>query len=206
MFLLYCLPLLFKVWQRSGSCFCCYIVYHFCFRFDRWVVHVVVVILSVITVYGLTEEWFMLVLLYWLPLLFKYWQRSGSCFCYIVYYYCLRLTEEWFILLLLYCLPLLFKAWQRIGSCCCCYIVYHYFLRFDRGEVHAFAILFTITVQGLTEKWFMLWLLYCLPIPVKVWQRSGASWCYIVYHHCLKFDIGVIGVFVVVLILSTITF
>jgi hypothetical protein len=39
--------------------------------FDRGVVHVVVVILSTITVSGLTEEWFMLLLLYCLPLLFK---------------------------------------------------------------------------------------------------------------------------------------
>ena len=43
--LLYCLPLMFKVWQRSGSCCCCSIVYHYSLRFDRGVVHVVVVIL-----------------------------------------------------------------------------------------------------------------------------------------------------------------
>jgi hypothetical protein len=50
--LLYCLPLLFKV--------------------DRGVGHVlVVVILSTITVVGLTEEWLMLLLLYCMPLLFK---------------------------------------------------------------------------------------------------------------------------------------
>jgi hypothetical protein len=67
MLLLYYIPLLFNVLQRSGSCCCCYIVYHYCSRFDRGIVHVVVVILSTITVYGLTEEWFMLlrlVLLY----------------------------------------------------------------------------------------------------------------------------------------------
>jgi hypothetical protein len=89
--LLYCLLLLFKVWQRSGSC-CCYIDYHYCSMFNRGVVHVVVAILSSITVQGLTEEWFMfLLLLYWLPLLFKVWQRSDSfCCCYIVYNYCLR--------------------------------------------------------------------------------------------------------------------
>ena len=68
--LLYCLPLLFKVLQRNGSSCGCYIVYHYCFRFERRVVHVVVVILSNINVYGLTEEWFML-LLHCLPLLFK---------------------------------------------------------------------------------------------------------------------------------------
>ena len=51
-------------------------------------VHVVVVILSTITVYGLTEEWFML-FSYCLPLLFKF-DRSDPCCCYIVYHYCLR--------------------------------------------------------------------------------------------------------------------
>jgi len=35
MLLLCCLPLLFNVWQRSGWCCSCYIVYHFCLRFDR---------------------------------------------------------------------------------------------------------------------------------------------------------------------------
>ena len=59
--LLYCLPLLFKVLQRGGLCCCCHIVYHYCLRFDRGVVHVVV-ILSTITVKALTEEWFMLLL------------------------------------------------------------------------------------------------------------------------------------------------
>ena len=110
------------VWQRSGSCCCCYTVYHCCLRFDRGDVHIVVilytiivysvsgvvhvgVILSTITVYGLAEEWFMLWLLYCLLLLFKVWQRSGSCCCYIVHYYCLK--------------------FDRSGSCCC-YIAYHY--------------------------------------------------------------------------------
>ena len=113
---LYCLPLLLKVWQRSGSC-SCYIVYHYCFRFERGVVHVVDVILSTITVLGLTEKWFML--------------------------------------LMLYCLPLLFKVWQKSGSCCGCYIVYYYCLWFDRGVVHVVVILSTITVLGLTKEWFM---------------------------------------------------
>jgi ABC-type polysaccharide/polyol phosphate export permease len=88
--LLYCLPLMFKAWQRSGSCCCCYIVYHYCLRFDREVVHVLVVILSIMTVYRFTEEWSMFLLLYCVPLLFKVWQRSGWCCCYIVYHYCLR--------------------------------------------------------------------------------------------------------------------
>ena len=107
--LLYCLPLLFKVLQRSGSCFVCYIVYHHCLRFYRGVVHVVVVILSTITVSGLTE---------------------------------------WFMFWVLYCLPLLFNILQRSGSCCCCYIVYHCCLRFYRGVVHVdvVVILSTITV------------------------------------------------------------
>jgi hypothetical protein len=165
MLLLYCLPLLFKVWQRSGSCCCCYIVYHYCLRFDRGVVHVVVVILSAITVYGLTEELFILWFLYCLPLLFMVWQRSGSCCCcYIFYQYCLRfdwevvhvvlvifstitvlgLTKEWFMLLLLLsCLPLLFKVWQRGGSCCC-YIVYHCCLRYDREVVHVVVVILSI--------------------------------------------------------------
>ena len=47
MLLLYCLQLLFKVLQRSGSC--CFIVYHYYFRFDSGVVHVVV-ILSIVSV------------------------------------------------------------------------------------------------------------------------------------------------------------
>ena len=67
--LLYFLPLLLKVLHRSGSCCCCYIVCHYCLKFDRGVVHVVVVILSTITVLGLIEEWFM-VLLYCIPLMF----------------------------------------------------------------------------------------------------------------------------------------
>ena len=71
---------------------CCYVVYHYCLRFDtgvvhvvlvgysfyhyclmfdRGVVHVVVAILSTITLKDLTEEWFMLWLLYYISLLFK---------------------------------------------------------------------------------------------------------------------------------------
>ena len=41
--LLYCLPLICKVLQRSGSCFGCYVVYYYCLMFDRGVVHVVLV-------------------------------------------------------------------------------------------------------------------------------------------------------------------
>jgi len=54
------------------------------------VVHVVVVILSTITAYGLIEEWFTLWLLYCLPLLFNDLQMGGSCCCgcYNVYLYC----------------------------------------------------------------------------------------------------------------------
>ena len=165
MSLLYCLPLLFKIWQRSGSCCCCYIVYQYCLRFDRGVVHVVVfyivyhwclrfhrgvvhvvfAIFSTITGtdLGLTEEWFMS-LLYCLPLLFKVWQRSGSCCCYIVYHCCLRF-DRGVVHVVLYCLPLLFKVWQRSCSCSC-YIVYHYCFRFDKGVVYVLVILSTITV------------------------------------------------------------
>jgi hypothetical protein len=165
--LLYCLPLLFKVWQRSGSCCCCYICYQYCLRFDREVVHVVVVIFSTITVYDL--------------------------------------TKEWFILLLLYCIPLLFMVWQRRGSCGRCYNFYQYHLRFDREVFHVeVLILCTITVYGLTEEWFMLWLLYCLPLLFMVWQRSDSCCCcYIFYHYCFRFDRGVVHV--VVVIFSTIT-
>jgi hypothetical protein len=162
--LLCCLPLLFKVWQRSGSCCCCYVFYHYCLRYDRGGIRVVVFILSTITLLWFTGEWVMLLLLYCLPLLLMIWQRNGLCCCYIVYHYCFRfdrgvihgvvilstitvygLTEEWFMLLS-YCLPLLFTVWQRSGSCCCCYIVYHYCLRFDRGVFHVVVILSTITV------------------------------------------------------------
>ena len=149
MLLLYCLPLLFKIWQRSGSC-CCYIVYHYCLRFHREVDQVMVVTLSTITVYGLTEEWFMLWLLYYLLFLFKVWQRSGwcCCGCYIVYYCCLRFDRGVVNVVL-------------VG-----YSIYHYCLMFDRGVVHVVYILSTITVLGLTEEWFML--LYCLPLLFKV--------------------------------------
>ena len=127
-------------------------------------------------------------MLYCLPLLFKVWQRSGSCCCYIVYYYCLRFDRVVVLVVVL------------ILSC---YIVYHYCLRFDRGVVHVLVILSTITVEGLTEKWFMLLMLYCLPLFFKVWQKSGSCCgCYIVYYYCLRFDRGVVHV---VVILSTIT-
>jgi hypothetical protein len=87
----YCLPLLFKVWQRSGSCCGSYIVFRYCLKFDRGVVHVVVVILSTFTVCGLIEEWFM----FWLVILSTIFVK--------------HLTEEWFMLFL-YCPPLLFKV------------------------------------------------------------------------------------------------
>ena len=41
--LLYCLLLLFKDLEMGGSCCCgCYIVYYYCIRFDRGMVHVLV--------------------------------------------------------------------------------------------------------------------------------------------------------------------
>jgi sugar phosphate permease len=65
------------------------------------------------------------------------------------------------------------------------------------------AILSAITVLGLTEEWFMLFLLYCLPLLLNVSQRSGSCCCcYIVYHYFLRFDSGVVHV--VVAILSTV--
>ena len=69
--LLYCLPLLFRVSLISRLRYGCNIVYHYCLWFDIGEVHVVVVILSTFTVYGLTEEWFMLLLLYCIPLQLK---------------------------------------------------------------------------------------------------------------------------------------
>jgi hypothetical protein len=65
-------------------------------------------------------------------------------------------------------------------------------------------ILSTITVYGLTEEWFMLWLLYCIPLLFKVRQKSvSCCGCYVAYHYCLRFDRGVVHV--VVGIWSTIT-
>ena len=116
LWLLYFLPLLFYVWQRSGSCCGCYIVYHYCLMFDRGVIHVVFVILSAITILFLAAKLFMS-LLYCLP----------CCWCYIVYHCCLR--------------------FDRRGSCCGYYIFYHYCLMFDRWVVHVVVvILSTIAV------------------------------------------------------------
>jgi hypothetical protein len=133
--------------------------------------------------------------------IFNKMQRSGSFRCYIVYYYCLM--------------------FHRSGSCCCCYIVYNYCLRierwvihvtvgyivyyfclrFDRGVVHV-VILSIITVLGLTEEWFMLLMLYCLPLLIKVCQMSGSCCCfYIIYYCCLRF--GRREFHVVVVIFST---
>jgi hypothetical protein len=125
---LYCIPLLFKVWQRSGSCCGCYIVYHYCLMLVRGVFHVVFVILSAITILFLTEKLFMS-LLYCLPLLFKVWQRSVSCCCcYIVYHCCLRID-------------------RGVVHVTVCYIVYYFWLRFDRGVVLVVVlILSTISV------------------------------------------------------------
>ena len=200
---LYYWPLLFEVWQSSMSC--CwggYITDHYCLRFDR-VVHVVeMVILLTITVWGLTEEYFMLLrwLYYW-SLLFEVWQ-SGSCSWdgYITDHHCWRfdrsvfhvvevdilltitiwaLTGEWFMLLKwLYYLPLLFEVWQRtVLFCWGGYITDNYYMRFDRGAVHAVeaTILLTITVWGLTGERFMLlrWLYYW-PLLFEVWERNGS--------------------------------
>ena len=127
--LLYCLPL----WLR----------------FARGVVHVVVAILFTITVYCLTEGRFML--LHCLSLLFKVLQRSGSCCCYFVYHYCLRFDRGVVHVVL-------------VG-----YIVYHYCFSLDSLVVHGvLVILSTITAKGLTEERFMLLLVYCLSLLVKV--------------------------------------
>ena len=96
-----------------------YIVSHCCFRFDRGVVHVVVLdILSAIAVLGLTEEWFML--------------------CQPVV---LGLTEEWFMLWWLVILSALLAVLSA---------------RFDRGVVHVVVVGY----QPLGQ--FMLWWLAIL--------------------------------------------
>ena len=50
------------------------------------------------------------------------------------------------------------------------YIFYHYCLRLDRGEVPVVVvvILSTIAVSCLKTQWFMLLLIYCLPLLFKV--------------------------------------
>ena len=128
--LFYCLTLMFKVWQRSGSCCCCcYVAYHYCLRLNRGVVHVVLVGNSIYHYCLVLDRWVVHVVV----LILSSITILGS-------------TVEWFMMLLLYCLPLLFNVWQRSGSYCCCYIVYHYCLRFDGGVVHVVVvILFTIT-------------------------------------------------------------
>jgi hypothetical protein len=128
---LYCISVLFKIWLRSVSCCCCYIVCNYCLKFDRGMVcNVMVVILCFITVKSLIEEWFIVFLLYCQPLFFKVWQRSGSCCCcYIVYYYCLRFNRGVVHVVV-------------VG-----YIVYHYSFRFDRGVGDVVVvILCTITI------------------------------------------------------------
>jgi hypothetical protein len=124
--LLYFLPLLFKVWQRSGSC-CCYIVYHYCLRFHIWVVQVVVVILSTITVLGLTKESFVLWLLYCLPLMLNVLPRNGL-YCrggYSVYHYYLMF-------------------YRGVAHVLVDYIFYHCCLRFDRWEIRIVVVGFTV--------------------------------------------------------------
>ena len=63
-------PLLFYVCQRSASCSCGYILYHYCFMFVRGVLRVLVVTFSTITVLCFSEECLMLLWLHSRPLLF----------------------------------------------------------------------------------------------------------------------------------------
>jgi hypothetical protein len=69
-----------------------YSINRYCLMFHRGVVHVVVVILSTITVYGLTEEWLILLLFCCLPLLFTFEKGVVHVVltCSIVYHYCFR--------------------------------------------------------------------------------------------------------------------
>ena len=150
-------PLLFYVGQRSGLCYCGYILYHFCFMFVRGVLYVLVVTFSTITVLCLSEECFMFLWLHSLPLLFYVGQRSASCSCgYILDHYCfmfvrgvlhvivvtfstitvLCLSEECFMFLWLHSPPLLFYVCQRSDSCYCGYILYHYCFMYVSEVVH----------------------------------------------------------------------
>ena len=105
-------------------------------------------------------------LLYCLPLLFQVLQRNdlfGSG-CYIAYH-CSLLFDRGVVHFLVgyivshYCL----RFAREVVHVVVCYIVYYYCLSFVRGVVHAvIVILSAIAVYGLTEEWFMLWLLYCL--------------------------------------------
>jgi hypothetical protein len=104
-----------------------YIIYHYFLRFDRGVVHVVV-ILSTITV-------------------LKFERRVVHVVIILSIDNVLGLTEEWFMLLL-FVLLLLFKGGQRSGSCFGCYIVYHYCLRFYRGVVHVVVVLILSNIAG----------------------------------------------------------
>jgi hypothetical protein len=111
----------------------------------------VVVKLYIITFKGLIEEWFMLLLLYCLSLLFKVWERSGSYCCFIVYHSCFMFDRGVVHVVV-------------VG-----YMVYHYSFRFDRGvgDVDV-VILSTITIYSLIEERFKLLLLFCLSLLFKV--------------------------------------
>jgi ABC-type dipeptide/oligopeptide/nickel transport system permease component len=96
---LYYRPLLFNVYQRSGSLSVVgYIVGIYCLRFIKEVVPVWwLVVLSAIIVYGLSKKWFPVGgWLYCRHLLFNIYQRSGSRLvvgC-IIGHYCLRFIKE----------------------------------------------------------------------------------------------------------------
>jgi hypothetical protein len=72
-------------------------------------------------------------------------KEDSCCDCYIVNHYCLIIDRG--------------VMHVVVG-----YNVYHYCLLFDRGVGHLVVILSTIIVYGLREEWFMLLLLYCLPL------------------------------------------
>ena len=93
-------PLLFYVCQRSASCYCGYILDHYCFMFVRGVLHVLVVTFSTITVLCMSEECFMLLWLHSLPLLFYVCQTSASCSCGYIFsaITVLCMSVRWFML------------------------------------------------------------------------------------------------------------
>jgi hypothetical protein len=148
----------------------------------------------------------MLLLLFFLPLLFKDWQKGDSCCCcYIVYHYYLRFyrgyrqPKQHEPLL---CQTLNSNGRQYNSNNMNHSSVIPKTVMVDNITTTTWttplSILSTITVLGMTEEWFILLLLYCLQLLFKVWQRSGSyCCCYNVYHYCFRFDRGVVHAVIV---------
>jgi hypothetical protein len=140
LFLLYFLPFLFNVWQRSDWCCCCYIVYLYCLWFDRGVVHVVVVILSTFTVYGLTEDNMNHSSVKSYTVILDIITNNNMNHSSVIHSTVMvdNITTTTWTTPLSY---IQLKAWQRSGSCCCCYNVYLYYLMHDRRVVHVVVVI-----------------------------------------------------------------